>query len=165
MKKKIFILVILLSSVLATTAQGLLGSWQMVVDSPKGKNIYTYVFNQRNRMSYIYSLEQNQEGVISRATVTMPGSFTRAGELLQIEIDKPRFSINIDYIKFVDNRYSDEEKEEIRSTTILGLEYLRQMFVSTMPDVLMSDIKSLSTKELVLVIKGNEQKFKRVASH
>ena len=62
------------------------------------------------------------------------------------------------------DKLSPEDQAKAKAAMALQMDSYRQIIASSLPEAVTHKIKSVTADQLVLVVDGKEQKYKRVAS-
>ena len=156
MKKCLLLIIVLLPS-LRMAAQNLSGSWE---EKENSKALSSLIFKQNGTMSLHIFIEKAQDdGTLISGTLSVPGSYTRAGQMVYIRFASNKLTINYD-----DKRMQKISEEE-RAAALYAIELYRQSFSANWPQSATMRIKSITAKEMVVELLGQDRKYRRVASH
>ena len=113
--KRITILCIMLLLAVLVTAQSLVGAWQLTTENKDGSATSSYVFNQRHEITYIMNFSFPSNGNTVFGTLTFSGSYTRAGQIINMKFDMRKSTLTIDDIKGPNGRLSDSEIKKAKA--------------------------------------------------
>lgn len=161
--KKITLLCLMLSLTVLSTAQSLVGAWQSTTESNDGSSTSSYVFNHRHEITYLMNFSFPSNGNTIYGTLTFSGTYTRAGQILNMKFDMKKATLTIDDVKGPNGRLSASEIQKIKTEIAVVMEQYRQMMASSMPESVTAKIKRITANELVFENNGKEEILKRVA--
>jgi len=156
MKKNILLIIMLLPS-LEMMAQSLVGSWEERINN---KVVSSLVFDPKGTMAcYFYNEKPDENGVMRSMTFCMPGTYTRAGQMVHIKFLRHKITMSLD------DKTMQGMDEEQRALALYTVEQYRLAYAKSLPETSTSKIKSITAKDLTFELLGTERKYKKVASH
>lgn len=163
--RKLVLSCLLMFLTLGMSAQSLVGSWQQESSNSNGRGTYSYSFDKRGGMAIIIDIEQVKNGMTISLSFVMPGTYKRAGQVLSMNFIREAATVSVNNIHGgLYDKLSPEDKAKAKAAMALQTDSYRQIIVSSLPETVTQKIKSITANQLVLVIEGKEQKYKRVAS-
>ena len=161
--KKCLLLIIMLLPSLEMMAQSLVGSWEESwKEKGNNKEMSSLAFKQNGIMSlHIFSEKKENDGNLTSMTISIPGTYTRAGQLVYIKFDTNKLTVDYDDKKMNEGKYSKEE----RAAAIIVIEQYRRNLSVFWPQTSTMKIISITAKDLVVDLIDEERRYKRVANH
>ena len=159
MKKTLIILALLISAAMGVQAQSLLGTWKGATetDSDGDKTTMFYIFKTGNKidMKMLFETEDDEIGKMAFA-YTMPGTFTRNGQLLTIHFNPKQSKAKLEKIIFTAEM--EEEFKSMPAMKDMVLKMLQEQIDKEMKEQFENDtpfdgdatIKQLTATKLVL---------------
>ena len=108
---------------------------------------------------YFYNEKPDENGVMRSMTFCMPGTYTRAGQMVHIKFLRHKITMSLD------DKTMQGMDEEQRVLALYTVEQYRQAYAKSLPETSTSKIKSITAKDLTFELLGTERKYKKVASH
>lgn len=163
--KKFVLLCMIMFLMLGISAQSLVGSWQQESTNSNGKGTYSYSFDKRGNMAIIIDIEQVKNGMTISLSFVMPGTYKRAGKVLTMRFVREAATMSVNKINGgMYDKLSPEDQAKAKAAIALQMDSYRQIIASSLPEAVTHEIKSVTANQLILVVDGKEQKYKRVAS-
>ena len=167
MKKSIFTLMLMLSSVFVLNAQSLTAhQWGTKLADDDGKDVLVALaFDKNGACELLVGAEHqmNEDGVPITITgsVSVPGTYTLNDKDLVMDLDRSKAEVDFDYeIKGMDAKTKDKMDKQIRGELNGMKGEFKKTMLDGMPKMHNMKIVSLTSKELILKIdNGREMPF------
>lgn len=167
MKKTFLLMALMLLTVGSMQAQSLYGKWQtdMSDDEMNAQMFFTFSQSGTCDMSIAIVLEDDEMGSME-FLFTLPGTFTRTGDQLHIELDKSRIQMKLGEMKWkgemAEMAKDPATKELIENMLKAEMEKQKNDKANEFPDDLDCTIKQLTSTTLELEEDNDIMTFKRV---
>ena len=168
MKKRFAIFALMLMAAVGMQAQSLIGTWKTTMNDDDGGQVEMYViFNQRTfTIKGVFAESDPEVGSVT-GSVTLPGTYTRSGNTLNLKIDPEQADLRLDKIEFTDEVNKTLEEMPEMKKTITGI--LEQSINEGKADIVKSlslegelTIESLTATQLILDDHDEKVTFTRV---